>query len=303
MNLVTVTCNRDFQHMLLQAESIQKFLEPCTHWIVINEYENLDVDRWHNALSKFYINHKYKILTPTDFEISALPISGWHTQQYFKLAISTFTKEDYIIMDTKGFFIKPTTLSYWKNTMGSGVLHKFRESIEIPSWKDNWEDISTYYAKKFNATSLTYFLFCPGPFKIDIDIIKRYDMKNLLSDLYPTKEEEKSYFELTGNQLYPSEFIFYSYLARDYFDKLAPVKNSCLSISPTHLSGKNDTQILLEILQKMALADTNNNITSFCIHPLIFNKVSDDHLNHINKWLTKKGFDFQFSPKLLTPEL
>ena len=108
MDLVTVTCNRDFQHMLLQAESIQKFLEPCTHWIVINEYEDLDVDRWHNALSKFYTNHKYNILTPTDFGISMPPFNGWLTQQYFKLAISTFTNQDYIIMDTKVFFIKPT---------------------------------------------------------------------------------------------------------------------------------------------------------------------------------------------------
>ena len=299
MDLVTVTCNRDFQHMLLQAESIQKFLEPCTHWIVINEYEDLDVDRWHDALSKFYINHKYNILTPNDFGISMLPLPGWHTQQYFKLAISTFTNEDYIIMDTKGFFIKPTTLNYWKNTMGSGVLHKFRESIETPSWEDNWEDISTYYATKFNTTALTYFLFSP-PFKIDIDIIKTYDMKNLLSDLYPTKEEAKSYFELTGKHRYPSEFILYSYLARDYFDRHVPVKNSFLNISPKHLSGKNETQILQEILQKMVSADANNNITSFSIHPLIFDRVTDNHINYINKWLTKKGFNFQFNPKILT---
>jgi hypothetical protein len=44
-NLVTVTCNRDFQFMLLQAESIQKFLEPCHHWIVINEYEDLEKEK------------------------------------------------------------------------------------------------------------------------------------------------------------------------------------------------------------------------------------------------------------------
>jgi hypothetical protein len=299
MNLVTVTCNRDFQHMLLQAESIQKFVEPCTHWIVINEYENLNVDKWHDALSKIYSDHKYNILTPTDFGISILPTSGWHTQQYFKLAISTFTNADYIIVDTKVFFIKPTTLDYWKNSMGNGILYKFRESIEGPSWVDNWKDISTYYAKKFNATPLTHFLFSP-PFKIDIDIIKTYDMKNLLSDLYPTKEEEKSYFELNGKQLYPSEFIFYSYLARDYFDRHVPVEHSVLSIYPIHLKDKNETQILQEILQKMTLADVNNNITCFSIHPLIFNRLSDHQINLINKWLTKKGFNFQFSPKILT---
>ena len=49
MYLATVTCNRDFQQMLLQAESIQKFVEPCKHVIIINE-DKFDYNFWYRWL-------------------------------------------------------------------------------------------------------------------------------------------------------------------------------------------------------------------------------------------------------------
>ncbi len=291
MDLVTVTCNRDFQHMLLQAESIQKFLEPCTHWIIINEYEDLDVDKWHGALSKFYTNHRYNILTPAYFNINAMSHRRWHGQQYFKLAISTIINTDYLILDTKNFFIRPTSLNHWKNTLGSGVLHEWSK------FGKEWEDISKHYAKKFNTTPLAHFLFVT-PFKVDINIIRTYDIENLLNNLYPTKEEEKTYYELTGNQLFPSEFILYSYIAQEYIDMYKSIEPNFLYVIPIHLQNKNENQIFTEIIRKIAQADSNKKINSFAFHPLIFDSLSNTHIKYINTWLIKLGFTFQFANKL-----
>ena len=38
MKLLTIACERDKDILLLHAESISLFLEPCTHYIVINEF-------------------------------------------------------------------------------------------------------------------------------------------------------------------------------------------------------------------------------------------------------------------------
>jgi hypothetical protein len=294
MNLVTVTCNRDYQHMLLQAESIQKFVEPCTHWIVINEYDDIDIEYWHTSLSQYYTNHVYKILTPKDFATSPTHMSGWHTQQYYKLAISTLINDDYLILDTKTFFFKQVSLDYWKDTMGSGILHKFGESIDGPPW----EDISHHYAKKFNTSPITHFLF-NTPFKVNIDIIKKYNIENLMYDLYPTKEEEQIYFELTNKQLYPSEFILYSYIARDYITQHISKERSFLYLIPAHVKNKTKTEVFIEVIRKLSVANTNKNINSFMLHPLIFDYLENNHIDYINKWLNKLGFIFQFEPKSL----
>lgn len=294
MDLVTVTCNRDFQFMLLQAESIQKFLEPCHHWIVINEYEDLDVEKWQNALSKFYTKHTFKILTPDNFKINSLPHLRWHAQQYFKLAISTLLNQDYLILDTKSFFIRPNNLDEWIDTMGSGILHKFGESIDGPPW----EGISLHYSKVFNTEPLTHFLF-NVPFKVNIDILKKYNRtRNLMDDLYPSKDILNSYFESSGKQLFPSEFILYSYLAREHFNDYKHKDRSFLYVVPAHVRNKNEIEILAEIIRKVLSTSSNKNINTFAFHPLIFNSLTNTHIRYINNWLNKLGFEFQFEYNL-----
>jgi len=292
MDLVTVTCNRDFQHMLLQAESIQKFIEPCTHWIIINEYEDLDVNKWHNALSKFYTKHKFYILTPDNFKTDQMPHRKWHGQQYFKLAVSKLINTDYLILDTKNFFIRPTSLNYWKNILGNGILYELGKDGEA------WEDISEYYAKKLNTTPLPHHLCAVTPFKVDIDIMRTYNIGNLINDLYPTKEEETEYLKLNGKKLFPSEFVLYSYIAKDYISMYKSIETSSLHVIPKHLQNKNEKQIFVEIIRKILQAKVNNNIKSFAVHPLIFGYLTNTHIKYINTWLIKLGFTFQFTNKL-----
>ena len=88
MNLVTVACNRDFNQMLLQAESIQMHLDPCTHWVIVNE-RNPDINFWQSALSPFYKNHELKLLFPGEllFPGKHYYKGGWNSQQTYKFWI------------------------------------------------------------------------------------------------------------------------------------------------------------------------------------------------------------------------
>ena len=61
MKLLTVACERDKDILLLHAESISLFLEPCTHYIVINE-EVPDINYWRELLQPYYSKHKLIIL-------------------------------------------------------------------------------------------------------------------------------------------------------------------------------------------------------------------------------------------------
>ena len=289
-NLVTVTCNRDFQHMLLQAESIQKFVEPCIHWIIINEYDEIDIYYWDSKLSPYYTKHQCVILTPDDFVIKPINQREWHSQQFYKLYISTYINEDYLILDTKSFFIKPVTLKDWSDTTGSGVLHKFGESIDGPPW----EGVSKIYAKKLNTTPLTHFLF-NVPFKIDNNVLKKYDIEKLIHDLYFSTEEEEEYMNKNGKHLFPSEFILYSYLAEHKFKQFNPKPCSFVYVVPANIKNKNEDEILAVIIIKTLMAEPNPDITSFAFHPLIFEKLSKRHINYINKWLYKLNFSFQFT--------
>jgi len=289
-NLVTVTCNRDFQHMLLQAESIQKFVEPCIHWVIINEYDDIDIDYWDSKLSPYYAKHQLVILTPNDFLVKPINQREWHSQQFYKLYISTYINDDYLILDTKSFFIKPVILKDWSDTMGSGVLHKFGESIDGPAW----EGASKIYAKKLNTDPISHFLF-NVPFKVDDNVLKKYDIEKLIHDLYFSTEEEEEYMNRNGKQLFPSEFILYSYLAKNNFEQFNSKPRSFLYVVPANIKNKNEKEILAEIVSKTLTAEHDTNITSFAFHPLIFEKLSNRHNNYINKWLAKLNFSFQFT--------
>ena len=104
MDLVTVTCDLDFNQMLLQAESISKFLKPCTHWVVIND-QHIDKEKWESALTPYYHNHTLKLFTPN---WNSIPSDfGWAKQQAYKFVVSKYVNDDYLLLDSKNFFIKP----------------------------------------------------------------------------------------------------------------------------------------------------------------------------------------------------
>ena len=211
MYLATVTCNRDFQQMLLQAESIQRFLNPCKHVIIINE-SYPDLDFWNRWLQPYYKNHELVIIPSIQYsypsnsfgnrdrygEIDAVS-SGWRSQQLQKMLLAYQYEDDYLLLDSKNFFIKPTDINEWENYIGSdsflkyGADHNFCGTYQ--KYSELFEKDIDYYAGPYT------------PFKIKREL--------LVSNCKIGELGYKLFYPEHHNSTPASEGIFYSFIAED----------------------------------------------------------------------------------------
>ena len=166
MDLVTVTCWRDHREMILQAESIQKFLKPCTHWVIINDLPHILDDTkefWYKSLPEFYSYHNLKILVP---EWDTDEYCTWERQQMLKYWVYQFIKDDYLILDSKNFFIKDCSLEDWKNHLGCGLLQDYET-------EGKWMETSQFYAKPFNSEIITNGYSVQTPFVFKKQVLEK----------------------------------------------------------------------------------------------------------------------------------
>jgi hypothetical protein len=112
MNIVTVAFDRDFDQLLLQADSMNKFLKTkSTHWVVVESTDKTEAE-WETLLTPLYTFHKLKLifLGPLTSEYE---ISGYIRQQIFKLTISNYIEDDYyLVLDCKNFFVRDTYFNF-----------------------------------------------------------------------------------------------------------------------------------------------------------------------------------------------
>jgi len=286
--LVTVACYRDFHQILLQAESISLFLEPCTHYIIVNE-EKIDLDFWYRWLSPYYKNHELKIIPKIEYDYDTVRnmfyksenslgeiTLGWRTQQLQKLLIATLIDEDYLILDAKTLFLKHCGLHDWDNAFGSS--HDLYPVSEI------FDNTNYFYSKFFNKELLKSVPFGYTPVKIILDPLKQYlenpqNRKNLHVKLFLPE------VVLINGHISPgSEFLFYCYIASDY------LKDQHTRFSPTTNLLVDDTPN--EQIEIMLL----NQPVTWNIHRKFLNKCSPQVLDTINTHLSSIGFKNKLYP-------
>lgn len=282
MFLATVTCNRDFQQMLLQAESIGKFVEPCKHIIIINE-DNPDLEFWHRWLGPYYKNHVLHILPRIKYNY---PISffgnpnasgnvdkisnGWRTQQLQKLLLAYEFDEDYLLLDSKNFFTKKTNINEWENIPGSGAVVELRD-------EDPFSLSSKIYSKILNSP-IEYYLKPQTPFKINKEsLISKCKISELAYLLF--------YPEFEGHPA--TEGIFYSHFIRDEIIKFRDSYN---------IADKNYTTLWIHNRQEIAriLFDISlsDKIKVAGIHRELLSKLDEKELQIINFWITSDNPKF-----------
>jgi len=274
-DLVTVTCLMDLEYMILQAESIQKYLEPCTHWIIVNELVNDDLIIWKNALQKYYTKHELKLIKQSDLFDNQLDENGMcilgggtYTQQVCKLEIAKLIKNDYLILDSKNFFVKETSISEWDSVMGCNYY--------INNTDYDWQETIKIYCEKLDINVPNIVMAPQTPYKIKIT-------ENLLNTVY------KDFIKVDKSS---SEFILY-YLTniKEFTDvPLEPIK---FFIYFYHFF--DDLKYnLSDTLQEL---DSNLNFKVSGFHRKFINRCDPNHISTINKWLRQKKFQFQFKVK------
>ena len=209
MDLVTITCLRDYRQMLQQAESIRKFVNPCTHWVVVNEtqetfYKNQSL--WKNDLSDFYSNHDLRVIFPEFNGPKCDPIEpySYNRQQVLKFWISKHINDDYLILDTKNFFIKNCSIDDWNQVYGSGLMQSYYE------FGGKWIQTTETYARFLGQNILEkgYLIVTPFVFR-----------KKTLEKLGDIEKFCVTWIDLHAQKnILFSEFMFYSYLEREKFE-------------------------------------------------------------------------------------
>jgi len=285
-NIVTVTYEEDFKYLLLQAESIQKHLiseVPFTHWVIINDPTITNIVPYRLQLEKYYNNttcklkifqqpfFKNKFISKSlDGSRNVCEIEGTYSQQICKLEIAKYIKDDYLVLDSKNFFIKPVSLQYWENKIGSGEYVKTDTNYF-------WKNCIIEYCNKFSIDVPDYVCNPVTPFKIKIN----EDMLN--TDFKPLLENSHVY----------SEFILYWL---KYIKGVDPVLNKehiCFStFFPLNSMGiVHPTEFLA---YKIPTIDNNPNIYVSGFHREFIKLCKSEHINFINEWLEQKEIEFRF---------
>lgn len=265
MDLVTVTCFDDRHQMLLQAESIEKFLEPCTHWVIVND---LDVDRsfWNNLLSPFYKNHTLKLFFP---EWNTFPNgTGYEKQQCYKFWVSKLIAGNYLVLDSKNFFIRPSKLSDWNGIIGSGKWQIFSDTLH-----DGWTPTFKRYQKKLGIESNATQLAIQTPFLVDRNILNQFGDLDQFLTWFNHQDDIRH-----------SEFLYYSLIAeKNGFFENRQIHNFEMYFT----LWKNESTDILKFTEKI---DNSPNIKVLGLHRFYLSRLDSENLSNLRYWLQNKGF-------------
>ena len=128
--LVVVTCYRDLKPLHIMFRSIKKYLEPANIVIIVNECDDMKWLTWYDRNSHLLNNHHVKIIYRKDLIATELhkyspSLDGWILQNILKLIVSTIVNTDeYILLDSKNFFIRPTQLQDINRRAGTNVFNE-----------------------------------------------------------------------------------------------------------------------------------------------------------------------------------
>ena len=274
MKLLTVACERDKDILLLHAESISLFLEPCTHYIVINE-EVPDINYWKELLQPYYSKHKLIILHyPLETYIPRWKNGeqhiGWHRQQVLKLLAYKDIQDDYLILDSKNIFIKNTSIEDFQGQLGCGLVWHYEKQMQ----EKNIETFN-YYKEVFGKYP-KWICGVEMPFLFEKDVLETIENLDELVQWY------------SDSPVIPAEPIFYSFLISDRLqDEPAMYRRHWVywKIHDTFRIPVEDFKFHPYDIHILGL------------HRLFLEKVSVDEKNKFNKYLTDIGFSLNLPKK------
>jgi hypothetical protein len=247
--------------MRLHAHSINLWASvPCTHWVAIEDTA-FSYNQWLDHLSPLYTKHKLKLLTDVCPSTNVVhPRSGWLRQQLIKLLVSKYINGDnYLILDSKNFFIKSFDLNQWPIAQGNNIIDNIRF---------NWPELNSLLAENNISQPVTSWSVTT-PFRVKKSII------NKMLDL----DLEK--IILNPINRWASEFLLYSIIAQIEGESIE-------SGFATNLTFWDDDSRLHNVAD---LDDIYNwpQISSLGIHHQLLNKNID--FSALINWLNNKGLD------------
>jgi hypothetical protein len=298
MDIVTLTCNRDIRQTIIQAESIQNFVKPCRHWVVVNQYQPTESlkQRWRNYLKPFYKKHKLVLVFPQDlqtYNTSYEPLldhqgygntgplrnsSYWLGFKY-QFTIAEQVQDDYLCLNAKNFFIKPCNTADLRSIIGNSWPVTYPDDIgdqELKQWTKGLHEISKF----FNEPVPDYLLSIQAP-----SVVNYSKLKERIADFQKYAnwwDEMSDLAHSTG--MHFADWHFYSFVIRDL---IHPDQRKDVfywgNWPSTYDFYKSDYA-----QWKYALTNPSLKITMF--HRLFLEKCTNFELELLNVWMRELGF-------------
>lgn len=217
MDILTVTCKDDIEYFLLQIISIKKYLQGnYKHFVIINDLPRYTTKKWRNRWWKL-IRNVYEHSIPFEIIVPDLNINrsmnGWKTQQIYKFYYYQYINQDYLILDSKNFFIRTCSIDEFKTMLGSGELR----NIDFL-----FEEVNKKYAEHFETEPLKQVFSWITPFVANYEILKNYGSPEKIANTLLTCKNNSS-------DAWPSEFVWYTYLTTNHLHSLKqPIKSKII---------------------------------------------------------------------------
>lgn len=212
MDLLTITCDRDFNVMESHAKSIQRFLAPCKHWVFVNQSDK-PRQEWIDMLTPFYTLHDLEIIFTDDVETFS-DINGWVVQQIWKIRAVDWIKKDYVVFDSKNIFVRDTDISTWTHE-GPGVFGYLPDEMQNPD-DPNYDMTINYilsardcYVKYYNLPAIKKTMNIITPFVVRANVMSE------LSDMIK-KDNVFANVPIDDKVLWHGDFLLYSMVAEKY---------------------------------------------------------------------------------------
>lgn len=126
--LVVVTCYRDLKPLHIMFRSIKKYLEPANIVIIVNECDDMKWLTWYDRTSVLLSDHNVKVVYRKDFVDDSLyklnlMFDGWWLHGILKITASNVVDTgEYVLLDSKNFFVRPTKLENIKRRFGTDIF-------------------------------------------------------------------------------------------------------------------------------------------------------------------------------------
>lgn len=257
-DIITVTCWRDINNMVLLSSSINLFVtNPCTHWVIVED-KTQPLEKWRELLGQYYTYHTLNLISANEFlkNRDYDLIGGWYKQQILKFMIAERIKDEtYLILDSKNFFINSINLNDWPVEEG---MDSCRGGIE-----EKWNTWISVINKKTNLPTPDYFWNPETPFKVKTSVVKQI-LREFPLDLM---------LNISGDCPHVSEFILYRFYSN------AETKNTP-KISTTFWPG-TDISFLKNLVE--------NDLIVLGLHRGFLEKHSGS-LDFFIAWAERKGF-------------
>jgi hypothetical protein len=300
MNLVTVTYFADLRNMLVQAESINRFALGVTHWVVICSTSN-NMARWRRLLEPYYqgSNRLKLIRAPSELMTAK---SGYMNQQLLKLWIAGSIQDDYLILDSKNFFIQPTDSSVYENYIAT---NGWGYDISDETFPGTIYKTCAIESSRYLGNTTTRFVI-PGigtPYKISWKnmqkLIEKFQSIDLAMLWVKSVIEKGKRFQPGRADVF-SEFVFYAQLMDD--DEVDILKNTVLERIDTNRTVWDQGTFInylahnrLSLKKKRPVTALLECFTKKQVHTVAFHRRwfydYPEYLPDINKWLSEQGIN------------